>query len=232
MTDQLHHLAAAYALDALDIDERRAFEAHYPTCDICSREVVEFRETAAVLAEQSQAMPSPELKDRIRDEVSRTRQLSPLLPESVVRLSTRRPWRTTLLMGAAAAVILVIGGVLGALLNSSRTDDIDAVLAAPDAVVSSLDGDRGSLQVVWSPDRSQVVVFGNDVPAPGPAQTYELWFLLDEGVAPAGLFDPDDGRVRVLLDVDDLDGRGWGVTIEPEGGSEMPTSDIVFVGEI
>ena len=228
MTDQLHHLAAAYALDALDGDERRAFEAHYPNCDICSREVVEFRETAAVLAEQAAALPTPELKDRVRDEIARTRQLSPLLPESVARLSARRRWRPIVLAGAAAA-ILVVGGVLAAVLSASRSDDLQEVLAAPDAVVSSLEGVEGSLQVVWSRDRDQVAVFGNDLPAPGPDLIYELWFILEDGVAPAGLFGPDGGTVRVVLDVDEVDGRGWGVTIEPAGGSESPTSDIVYL---
>ena len=41
MNADLHHLAAAYALDALDDIERHEFERHYPTCDICSGEVEE-----------------------------------------------------------------------------------------------------------------------------------------------------------------------------------------------
>ena len=41
----VHHLAAAYALDALDRHEREAFEAHYDKCDVCRSDVMEFRET-------------------------------------------------------------------------------------------------------------------------------------------------------------------------------------------
>jgi len=58
MTEDLHHLAAAYALNALDEIERGEFEAHYPTCSICSAEVADYRETAALLAEAT-ATPPP-----------------------------------------------------------------------------------------------------------------------------------------------------------------------------
>ena len=45
MTGDLHHLAGAYTLDALDDDERRAFEEHYPTCDICRAEVEDIHQS-------------------------------------------------------------------------------------------------------------------------------------------------------------------------------------------
>ena len=51
MSDELRHLEAAYALDALDPDERREFEARYSASEISARDVRDFRETAAVLAE-------------------------------------------------------------------------------------------------------------------------------------------------------------------------------------
>ena len=69
MTQDLHHLAAAYALDALEPDERAAFEAHYPSCEICSREVVEFRQTAAVLAAQTATPPPADLRAAVMAEV-------------------------------------------------------------------------------------------------------------------------------------------------------------------
>ena len=50
MTSELHHLAGAYALDALEESERAAFEQHLASCDWCTVEVADFRATAAVLA--------------------------------------------------------------------------------------------------------------------------------------------------------------------------------------
>ena len=37
----VHHLAAAYALDALDDRERMAFEGHYGSCEVCHTDVQE-----------------------------------------------------------------------------------------------------------------------------------------------------------------------------------------------
>lgn len=59
MTDiDVHHLAAAYALDALDDRERSAFEAHYGACEVCGTDVVEFRQTLTHVAD-SLATPPP-----------------------------------------------------------------------------------------------------------------------------------------------------------------------------
>lgn len=238
MTQDLHHLAAAYALDALTADERRDFEAHYPTCDICSADVSGYRDVAARLAEGAATAPPPSLRASVLAEIGETRQMSPLVDAGtdgdaeVVDLDARRRQRRALaVVGAAAAAFVLIVSVIVA---RPSTSPYDAVLEAPDAVVTTLDGgELGSLQVIWSADRDQVAIVGNSVPQIDEGFVYELWFLLEEGVAPAGLFAPDsDGMVRLVLDVDDIDGGGWGVTIEPDGGSLQPTSDVLYAGTI
>ena len=129
----------------------------------------------------------------------------------------------------AAALVAVVGLATVFFGSDDSIGDLEAVLAAPDAVVATLDGDNGTLQLVWSPQRDQVALLGTDLPAAGPGQAYALWFLLDDGVAPAGLFRPDDaGVLRSVLDVDDLPGNGFGVTIEPETGSAQPTTPVIY----
>jgi len=230
MSDDLHHLAAAYALDALDPDERQAFESHYPSCEICTREVLEFRETAAALAGGVATSPPPELRAGVMEQIGRTRQLSPLPSTPVVDIAPRRRRIRPLLLGAAAAAVLfVVGGVLGMLAGNSDGEGVDDVLAAPDAIITQLDGESGEMQLVWSPDRQQVALFASDMAEPPPDQTYQLWFLLPEGVVSAGTFEPgEDGTVRTLLDVGDVDGDGWGVTVEPDGGLDQPTGELVL----
>jgi anti-sigma factor RsiW len=57
-------LLGAYALDAVDDDERQAIERHLDNCAQCRREVAEHREVAGMLA--SGWLPAPEgLWDRI-----------------------------------------------------------------------------------------------------------------------------------------------------------------------
>jgi anti-sigma factor RsiW len=63
-----HELSAAYALDALDADELRAYEAHLAGCERCREDVASFRETASALARDIDVPPLPEtLEHRILD---------------------------------------------------------------------------------------------------------------------------------------------------------------------
>ncbi|MEQ8841639.1 MAG: anti-sigma factor [Acidimicrobiales bacterium] len=234
MTSDLHHLAGAYALDALEPDERAAFEAHYPGCDICRDDVVDYRETASLLASATAAAVPAGVRGRVMAEISATRQISPVLPDRVVDLAERRRDRTRragMLAAVAAAIVAIVG--FASVLRTDGGNDLEAVFEAPDAVVASMQGDDGLIQVVWSAERDQVVLVGSDVPAVGADQAYALWFLLDDGVAPAGLFSPDEsGTVRSLIDVDDLAGNGFGVTIEPASGSDQPTSPVIYSATI
>ncbi len=65
--------AAAYALGALDADERAAFEAHLAGCARCAAEVRQFRDVGVLLAREAGAespsqSPSPSLRARILSE--------------------------------------------------------------------------------------------------------------------------------------------------------------------
>lgn len=232
MTQDLHHLAAAYALDALEPDERAAFEAHYPSCDICATEVVEFRETAAVLAADQATAPPHQLRAAVLAEISRTRQLSPPAGGAVVDLSQRRRRAAQAALGAAAVVAILLGAI-GVIRSTGGGDEFAEVVAADDALGVTLEGDQGTIEAVWSPDRDQVALLASGLEPAGQGLTYALWFFVDDAPVPAGLFAPEaDGRVRAVLDIDDITGDGWGVTIEPDGGSPQPTGDVLFVGTL
>lgn len=228
MTSELHHLAAAYALDALDDDERRVFEAHYPTCEFCRAEVAEFRATATALAAAVAAPAPSDLKAKVMGEVARTRQVPPLPADR--REPGRRSFRTLALV-AAALVVVAVGGLTA--LRSLRSNPLEEVVAAPDAVTVDLEGGVGTLRVVWSAERDQVALIGDGLQDPGEGKEYQLWLLGEDGsAAPEGVFSPEDGRLRAVLTVADQDSAGWGVTIEPEGGSEVPTDPLVYVGKV
>src|SRR4051812_36552435 len=66
--DEFTELLGAYALDAVDDDEREAIEAHLLSCPRCRAEVAEHREVAAFL---SKGAPAPDgVWDRIAAELS------------------------------------------------------------------------------------------------------------------------------------------------------------------
>jgi len=227
-TDQ-HHLAGAYALNALTADERRTYEAHYPTCEICAGEVADYRATAGLLAEATSAAPPVNLRSRVIAEIATTRQMQ---PATVIALSKHRgrARRVTLLSAAAAAAVVVIAMI--SLWPGPGQLTVDDVIASPDAITTTLEGQAGAVTVVWSPQQDRVAIVGNDIPDPGTGRTYELWFVVADGVVPAGLFTPESGTIGTVLVVDDLAATGWGITNEPAGGSDQPTGIILYSGTI
>lgn len=231
MTPDLHDLAAAYALDALDPDERAAYEQHYATCPTCRDEVAAHREVATHLATDRVAPPSG-VRDRVLARIVETPQLTPAAPthgrSPVGRTATPagRVMRPALAI-AAAIVIGLVGFQLGRAADPTPDDDLVALLARPDVVVNALEGSvDGSVSVVWSAGSGELAVVAHDLDDPGDGLRYQMWLLDGSGAVPSVLFGP--GRSTVT---GELAGTpvGWGVTIEPEGGSEQPTSDIVFV---
>ncbi|RAG87333.1 anti-sigma factor [Streptacidiphilus pinicola] len=73
----LHTLAGAYALGALDDAERDAFERHLADCESCAVEVAEFRATGARLALAASLTPPPELKRQVLAHIAEIRQDAP-----------------------------------------------------------------------------------------------------------------------------------------------------------
>lgn len=212
----IHELSAAYALDALDGDERRAFEAHLGGCERCRAAVADFSETAALMA-YGAAEPAPPaaLRSRILDEVRRERQV-------VVPL--RRP---RLVLGAAAAIAAAAALGFG-LWSASLSDELDRtraaldVLADPAARSVELEGAAGRL-VVGEDGTAALVVRGLGAAPPG--KTYEIW-VIEDRPRPAGLFD-EPGDV-VLLDRRVPEDATVAVTVEDDGGVDAPQGRQVF----
>lgn len=242
MTADLHHLVTAYALDALDDDERTVFEGHLAGCDVCRSELDELSAVATQLAGAAATAPPPHLKAAVMGEIARTEQIAPEPATAgagaVVSIGTARRRRKVpmaWLASAAAIALLVIGAVVVVGLRSGG-DSIDDVRAAADAVVVPLaltpEGDAGSIEIVWSDDRDQVALIADGLADPGPGLVYELWAIVDGVPVPSGLFDTDDGSIRRVAEIANVDPEAFGVTIEPDTGSEAPTGDILFFGEV
>ena len=66
----------------------------------------------------------------------------------------------------------------------------------------------------------------------GADETYELWLIDDEAPIPAGLFVPAEGLASVPVEGDLGAAVAIAVTIEPEGGSDAPTGDILLLGSL
>jgi anti-sigma-K factor RskA len=102
----------------------------------------------------------------------------------------------------------------------------DRVLGAPDAVQVSMDLSNGARATIVRSVSERRAVLRTESMAPAPdGMVYELWLQGPDGtMAPAGLM-PDAADQTVLLDGDAATAIAAGITVEPAGGSEQPTSD-------
>jgi anti-sigma-K factor RskA len=231
----LHLLSGAYAVDALDADERAAFERHLATCPSCSDEVRELRETAAVLAAAEETTPPA----RMRDSVLAQARITPQTPReqdssSAVVVSMRA--RSTRLLSVAAAVLaFALVGVaawgIAAHQTSARLTaqaaQVSSVLTAADATTSTgAVGTGGRGTVVTSASQGAAVFVGSGLAEPGADKTYQLWYIDASGSArSAGTFRPaPDGSVVTPLEGEPRTATTVGLTVEPAGGSTAPTT--------
>jgi len=232
METGIHELTAGYALDALDQDERSAYEAHLADCEHCQQELASFWTTTEALAvAASGPEPSAALRERILADV----RAEPLL--NVVPFEPRRR-RVAPVLGAVAAVAAVVALGIG-LWASNLSSELDeartalerervaaAVLADPDG--RSVQLAEGEGRLVVTPNGEAVLVVDGLGPAPA-GKTYEMW-VVSHGEDPqrAGLFPGEDGRDVVPVDGAVEPGQVVLVTVEPEGGVDAPTSEPIL----
>src|ERR1044071_6592895 len=118
--DELAPLASAYALGALEPDERRSFERHAAECELCTAEARAFSSVVAALATSvPQVTPAPEVRDRVITSVRGT-AVMPGVGTSVVipaasgtrksRITNRRSEMVWLPYAALLAVTVGLGG--------------------------------------------------------------------------------------------------------------------------
>ncbi|WAX79000.1 anti-sigma factor [Streptomyces sp. KMM 9044] len=237
-----HRLTGAYALHALSDEENTAFERHLTDCEPCAQETEELGSTAARLG-LAVATTSPRaLREQVLRRISTVRQQAPgtctrpLPVRAGLRARTLSRWAFAACLAAAAT----LGGT--AVWQHQRAEDardrarravqaadgIAAVLAAPDAKTLAAglgDGATGTVVVSRGQDRAVFVASGTARPPDG--KVYPLWF--DDGgtMRSAGLLDPGRSDQAVLMRGAVDGASGMGITVEPGGGSEQPTSDPV-----
>ena len=223
MADGIHELTAGYALDALDDDERRAYEAHLDGCEYCREELASFWGVTSALAVGASGLePSPQLRDRVLASV-RTE------PQTVVPLEPRRRRSATPVFAAIAAVAAVVAIGLGlyAVSLSNDLNDTRAALAEAPRVVP-IEGADGRL-VVQADGRGWLALSG--LPTAPAGKTYEVWVIEGETPRPAGLFAGAPSATLVKVERPVPAGAVVAVTEEQAGGVAAPTTTPVVTSK-
>ena len=232
-----HTLAGAYAMDALDGRDRARFERHLARCQECAREVSGLHEATARLAAAAAAQPPPALKELLRAETARTRQLPPDIPGSRAA-PARHPARVPRLALALAGIAVVAGIAVWAVTGTSRLagpaphgSAIVAVLTAPDVtMISARVRTGGTATVVMSRRERSLVFAAADLRALPVSQCYELWLVGPGLDRPAGLLPmPSHGMTGPVIASGLRSGEKLGLTVEPAMGSRRPTTPMLLV---
>ncbi|MBC7725483.1 MAG: anti-sigma factor [Burkholderiaceae bacterium] len=142
-----------------------------------------------------------------------------------------------ILAAAAAAVALFAGGAaLGQGLNptgyqQAQADRFVAISTAADVQrsVSTVEG-GGSATLLWSDELQQSAIRVDGLPPLAENKVYQLWYIGEAGVDGAGIFSSADGASTWRV----LEGHmgsatAVGVTVEPQGGSDEPTTKPIMV---
>ena len=230
--DDMHDLVGAYAVDALDDQEREAYETHLAGCDQCLAELARLRESATVLATSASVAPPPELKNRVMAEVRN--QAAPVVPIE----SRRSRWSSwaPLAVAALAALVLGVVAVVQTIARNDLSGPSGVVAAAeaaandPGSIVTDFETDDGVVgQVVLTADGEGFLI-PSDLDPLDEARTYQLWVLTpDEQAISAGVLgnDPAPSRFTWSGEV-----AGFALTREVAGGVESSAGDVVSVAEL
>ncbi|MCB9482476.1 MAG: anti-sigma factor [Dehalococcoidia bacterium] len=211
--DAVDELLAAYALDAVDDDERAAIEAHLATCDR-HEDMGELLATAgglALLAEDRE----PSLG------------LGPRLLASAQPDETRAPRRSGRVLpfrwlgAAAAAVVLVAAGFgAGAVLSRGGNESLVQVVSTDGALV----------RAEATPGEAPVKVTLSGLRRRPEGEGYQVWVVRDDAWVSVGICNTNEngwwqGDFDFALDDEDL----LAVTVEPSGGSTRPSGEVVLI---
>ncbi|WP_341952743.1 anti-sigma factor [Salinibacterium sp. TMP30] len=259
--DDLAAQSGAYALNALTEEERAAFEAHLAKSGETRTETTELSDTAVALGMAIDPVtPPPALKANLMAMIAQTPQLprevetvddaataSAQQPTSSAEAKAQARWFTrpaTALAAVAAAIALIVaGGVVADSIGrtslqetsfaAQQADQLVAINAASDSqrLVSTVTG-GATATFVWSQELSSSVVIFDGLEQLSADQVYALWYIDSAGARPAGLMNAsEDGTTWRVLEGEMAPGDVVGVTIEPKGGSDAPTTEPIVVFE-
>jgi anti-sigma-K factor RskA len=234
---ELLDLIPAYALEALEPDEKRQVEALLMTDAEAQQILAEYQDitTNLILATPARRAPA-HLQNDLRQRLAANRTQGQVAISTPARPASRRMsiWVPLL---AAAAVIAIVFGVI-AYLNRNPAEDlyhkIEAMPGHKTMPIPSGDPNAPAGEMVASPDGTQAVIRMTRMPTLQSDHTFQLWLINDNGPQSGGLFafKQPDATYYVVVPLDAknvLDYKAYGVSVEPSGGSKTPSTTPIVV---
>lgn len=233
--ERFEELKEAYALDALSEQERREFKTYLADNPSERAEVDELSSIAALLAlAPPEQEPPPALRRSLMSQVRSEAESSGAAVSGAGRES-RSGWARRLfgargLATAAAAAALLGLVVWNVALQSEMRDMRDFQMSAYELQGSGeAETVRGEVVRIGEQD---AMLVATDLPELPEGKAYEMW-TIDEGEPkPSGVFDAGEGPAIKALEQPISGAETFAITVEPEGGSEQPTSNPIVVADL
>jgi anti-sigma-K factor RskA len=110
---------------------------------------------------------------------------------------------------------------------AAQQTQMNDVLTAPDVRVQSVKVAGGRVTLAESPSRSAAVVVMSDLPTPPDGHVYQLWLMRGAASATSAVVMEPGQNAGMALVPSLGEADQVGVTVEPTGGSKVPTSEAI-----
>jgi anti-sigma-K factor RskA len=252
--EHLQDLAAEYALDSLDSESARAFEAMLATDPELKALTDSLREAATALAHNvPQQLPPPELRERILSRIRAEAQtMTPAAPAASTQTPPTSqeqggggsliPWAIAACFAISTVALWVERGQLQqdnkALISENRDlrnrDNFAKMkIATLSAQVEAYA--KASAVIVWDPEKQRGVLKLAKLPPLEAGKDYQLWVIdpkYPQPVSGGVVAVNEEGIARVAFHPDKQISKAdnFAISIEPAGGVPAPTGSIVLAG--
>ncbi len=246
---ELLDLIPAYAIGALDEDERAEFETWLQHDPEAHAILADYQAVADHLVALAPLRPAPghlqaDLRQRLAASPGKDAATKPVESPDMIRKLLRR--RITWVLAAALFAVVILGVLLNQLNSADHSPvptpaELYAQLAAQSGssryeVVAGEVDTAVSGNLVISPDGKQAVLCIWSLPPIPNDQTFQMWLIDTSGTRTSGgLFRSDPSQKAVYIQVPFEQPvtayQGVGVSLEPSGGSpyeDQPTGPRVL----
>jgi len=244
---------ALHALGALTPEEAATVSVHLEQCTDCRQEFMRLSADAALLALSVEGPAPPEhvLKDLLRKTSAEPRLTS--IVQSRVRWWSLAPIFSTALLAVCAILLWQentdlqrenseqIAEMAHTRMMLQQATHVLSELSSPDAIhatlVSANQKPQPQCRIIYLRRTGTLVIAANNLPMPPAKMAYELWIIPLDGSAPmpAGMLRPNSNgyasMVMKRMIGDKTIIKAFAVTMEPETGSDKPTSTPIMSGD-
>ena len=252
-------LLAVFALDAVDSDEQELIEAHLADCPRCRAELDAHRDVAAALGNSVEQLPEGLWSSIASRLPARPAEEPPPMPTLVRegfahqeptaatfrtpgpaprRASRGRLFSVASLAVAAAAVAAVLGVNLvhandhiSSLQNASPASAVAALKVPGHKVVDAESARHVELARFVVVPSGQGYLLKSNLPTLPSAKTYQLWGIINGQPISLGLLGQDPHGAAFTWGGSTQPSK-LGITVEPVGGSVVPTGSMLAAGTV